>query len=503
MNEGRNEPWREELRKTLTPKQRAAIPRAVMPEIPVEYRIKVDTEVVQGLSVEQAVLEATRCLDCPDPGCVKGCPVHNDIPGFIKNVERRRFSEALAVLRRTTVLPAVCGRVCPQEKQCEGSCTYLKMKKRPIAIGSLERFVADNERLNRHEPKMEPVALSPLSVKIAVVGSGPSGLAFAGDMARRGFKVTIFEAMSWLGGVLKSGIPKFCLPNYVVNYEIEHLQKMGVEMVTDCRVGEDVTYEQLVHNGYKGIYVATGAGKPRFMDIPGEDLPQVLSAQDYLVGYNQAYCKKSIGFSLKELEGKTVAIIGGGNTAMDAVRAAIRSGAKRTMVVYRRSREELPARFNEVKFAEAEGAELMPLTNPLEYLADEEGNLRAMLVQHMELGEPDESGRRKPVPIEGAVEEIPVDMVVVSVGFFPNPPLSLPGQLQLTMQGRIVVDEDSMKSANPAIYAGGDVVRGPSTVILAMGDGRRAADSMTKAFQRLIDRTELQDTPTPSGYTPE
>lgn len=486
----RNEPWREELRAQYSAKQRTSIPRVKMPELPMPYRITVEDEVRQGLSVEQAVLEARRCLDCPDPGCIKGCPVHNDIPGFIKNIERREFATALKVLRRTTVLPAVCGRVCPQEKQCEGNCTYTKMHKPAIAIGNLERFVADNERLNHPDSQAERLPISPLSLKIAVVGSGPSGLAFAGDMARRGFKVTVFEAMGWFGGVLKSGIPRFCLPKYVVTYEIERLKELGVEMVANCHVGKDVTYQQLLEQGYKGIYVATGAGKPRMMGIPGEDLPQVLSAQDYLSCVTQSYCP-AIHVDIENLKGKSVAVIGGGNTAMDAVRAAVRGGAKRAMIVYRRGEEEMPARADEIRHAREEGTEFMCLRNPIEYVADENGNLTAMRLQVMELGEADSSGRRKPQPLEGVIEDVPVDLVIVAIGYLPNPPLTLPDELDMSRHGRILVDEESMKSSAPAIYAGGDIVRGPATVILAMGDGRRAAQSMTDAFQRMIEGTSL------------
>lgn len=486
----RNDKWRVNQRAMYTPKQRAAIPRVKMPELPMPYRVGVDDEVRQGLSVEQAVLEARRCLDCPDPGCVKGCPVHNDIPGFIQEIERREFARALEVLRRTTVLPAVCGRVCPQEKQCEGQCTYNRMRKPPVAIGNLERFVADNERLNHPDTRSEQLPLSPLSLKVAVVGAGPSGLAFAGDMARRGFKVTIFESMGWFGGVLKYGIPRFCLPKYVVTYEIERLKQLGIEMVSNCRVGVQITYEQLLQMGFKGIYVATGAGKPRMMGIPGEELPGVVSAQDYLACVTQAYCP-AVPINIDRMPGKTVAIIGGGNTAMDAARAAVRSGAARVIIVYRRDRAEMPARAIELRMAQEEGVEVMCLRNPVEYVGGgEKGRVTAMRLQVMELAEPDEDGRRRPQPVEGSVEEIPVDLVVVAIGYLPNPPLTLPQNLE-TKQGKILVDEKSMQTAAPEIFAGGDSVRGPATVILAMGDGRRAAESMTEALQKMLEHTSL------------
>ncbi len=486
----RNEKWRVDLRARLTAKQRTAIPRAKMPELDPEYRKTCVTEVNEGLSFDQAVLEATRCLDCPDPGCVKGCPVHNDIPGFIKNIERRDIRSAMDVLDRTTALPAVCGRVCPQEKQCEASCIYIKMKKKAVSIGNLERFAADYRReLREHDSRHFLPALPTIPIKIAVVGSGPSGLSFAGDMCRRGFKVTVFEALDQFGGVLKYGIPEFCLPNDVVESEINKLRDMGVEFIKDCFVGKSISWEELTKRGFKGIYVATGAGKPRFMGIPGENLPGVMTANEYLIRLNltgpSAFGQNSI-----PLTGKRVAVIGGGNTAIDAVRFAIRMGAEHAMIVYRRSTEEMPAREEEIRHAIEEGTEFITLSNPVEYVADEKGFLKSMRLQKMRLGEPDESGRRSPVPIEGAIEEIPVDIVVVSVGYLPNPPEDMP-MVNLTRQGGIVVDEDSMKSSASAIYAGGDIVRGPATVILAMGDGRRAAKSMAEAFQKAMSNISL------------
>lgn len=494
----RNEKWREELRQLHSTKQRTSLPRVKMPEVDPGYRVTCVDEVNQGLSVEQAVLESRRCLDCPDPGCVKGCPVANNIPGFIKNIERRNFSEALKVINETSVLPAVCGRVCPQEKQCEASCIYNKMKKQPVAIGHLERFVADfireSERQQQNDDKtVRDDAASqsalPLSIKIAVIGSGPSGLAFAGDMAKRGYKVTVFEALHTFGGVLKYGIPEFCLPNEIVDYEIERLKKLGIEFVKDSFVGKTISYQELQALGFKGIYIATGAGKPRFMCVPGENLPGVMTANEYLIRLNlldsQAYGKNSTS-----LAGKRVAVIGGGNTAIDAVRFALRMGAEKAMIVYRRSEAEMPARSEEIRHAREEGVEFMTLSNPVEYISDDSGFLKAMRLQKMELGEPDASDRRSPVAIPGAVEEIPVDLVVVSVGSLPNPPTSLPN-LEMTRQGGIVVDNSSMKSSSPAIYAGGDIVRGPATVILAMGDGRRAANAMAEAFERRLQSLEL------------
>jgi len=492
----RDSEWREELRKRHTTKERTSLPRVTMPEIPASYRVTCNDEVNQGLSIEQAVLEARRCLDCPDPGCMKGCPVSNNIPSFIKNIERRNFTEALEVLNLTTVLPAVCGRVCPQEKQCEAGCIYNKMKKPPVAIGNLERFVADfNREISRNTNASAAKSFRPQAspffagIKIAVVGSGPSGLAFAGDMAKRGYDVTIFEALDRFGGVLKYGIPEFCLPNDVVDAEIAKLDALGVKFVKNALVGRTISYKQLQEQGFKGIYVATGAGKPRFMGIPGENLPGVMTANEYLIRLN-LMGSEIYGQNSTSLRRKKVAVIGAGNTAMDAVRAARRMGAERAMIVYRRGEDEIPARAEEVRHAKEEGVEFLTLHNPVEYLEDENGILRAMRLQRMELGEPDESGRRSPVEIPGAIDEIEVDMVVICVGYLPNPPALLK-DMDMSRQGNIVVDGASMKSSQPDIYAGGDIVRGAATVILAMGDGRKAAKSMSEAFENIIRNTSL------------
>lgn len=495
----RNSDWRKQLRDEMSPKQRTAIPRVVMPELDAAYRVHTDREVNEGLSLQQALLEATRCLDCPDPGCIKGCPVHNDIPGFIKNIERRQYAEAIKVLNRTTVLPAVCGRVCPQEVQCEASCIYNKMGRKPVAIGNLERFAADFEReisgyvpAERHcEPEAATnTAPTPfLPIKVAVVGSGPSGLAFAGDMRMRGYGVTVFEALSRFGGVLQYGIPEFCLPNEIVEHEISKLKRMGVEFCKDVFIGKTYTYDELLGMGFKGVYVATGAGKPRFMGIPGENLPGVMTANEYLIRLN-CLGPGIFGVNGVSLDGKRVAVIGGGNTAIDAVRYAVRQGAERAMLVYRRGLDEMPARQEEIRHAREEGVEFLTLSNPVEYLEDDKGYLRAMRLQKMTLGEPDASGRRSPVPVPDAIEEVEVDLVVVSVGYMPNPPMLTDG-VELNRKGEIVVDETSMKSSASAIYAGGDIVRGPATVILAMGDGRRAAASMAAAFENAMSRIEL------------
>lgn len=471
--------WREELRKAMPAKERTAIPRVKMPELDPAYRITTFTEEVnQGLSAEQAVTEATRCLDCPDPTCTKGCPVSIDIPGFIKNVQRGRNDLALEVLRNTSALPAVCGRVCPQERQCESKCIYNRMGKQPVAIGYIERFAADSAA--SEAVRTQPV--EPNGIKVAVAGSGPSGLSFAADMAARGFDVTVFEALHEIGGVLKYGIPEFRLPNAIVDREIEGLRAAGVKFVPDTIIGKTISIDTLRDRGFKGIFVASGAGLPRFMGIPGENLIGVMSSNEYLTRINLMGAGRE-GFDTPVARGKVVAVIGGGNTAMDSSRTARRMGAEKVYIVYRRSEAEMPARVEEVKHAKEEGIELMTLSNPVEYLGDEKGRVTAMKVQRMELGEPDESGRRSPVPIPGAIDTVPVDMVIVSVGVSPNPiiPNSVEG-LDISRRGTIVINDETMQSSISDLYAGGDIVRGGATVILAMGDGRRAAAGMAEAL---------------------
>lgn len=473
---GRNAAWREELRKALSAKERAAIPRAKMTQLDPEYRIHNSEEVNRGLNADEAILEASRCLDCPTPTCVEGCPVGIDIPGFIKNVQRGDVKAAAAVLGRTSALPAVCGRVCPQERQCESRCIYNKMKKEPVAIGYLERFAADMARENNLLPEDE--IAEPNGIKVAVVGSGPAGLSFAGDMSRRGFEVHVFEALHEIGGVLKYGIPAFRLPNAIVDAELDNLRRRGVQFHPDTVIGRTFGYEDILQMGFKGMFVASGAGLPRFMGIPGENLIGVMSSNEYLTRINLMGAGTA-GYDTPAPKGKRVAVIGGGNTAMDSVRTARRMGAE-AMIIYRRSEAEMPARIEEVIHAKEEGVEFMTLCNPIEYKGDEKGRVKSVIVQRMELGEPDASGRRSPVPVEGAVEEIPVDLVIVSVGVSPNPliPSSIDG-LEVTKRGTLAVDE-SLQTSIPVIYAGGDIVRGGATVILAMGDGRQAAASMSK-----------------------
>ena len=476
----RAEPWREELRKSKPAKERTNTERVKMPELTPEYRVICNGEVNQGLTVEMAMKEATRCLDCPDPQCVTGCPVGIEIPTFIKNIERGDFKAAALAIKKTSALPAVCGRVCPQEKQCESKCLHHKMNREPVAIGYLERFVADYER--EHGEAVVPEVAPANGIKGAVVGSGPAGLAFSGDMAKLGYDVTVFEALHEIGGVLKYGIPEFRLPNKIVDVEIEGLRQMGVKFEANCIVGKTLSYDDLHEMGFKGIFVASGAGLPRFMNIPGENLIGVMSSNEYLTRVNLMEAAKAES-DTPVLHGKNVAVIGGGNTAMDSVRTARRNGADNVMLIYRRSEDEMPARREEIKHAKEEGIHFMTLCNPIEYLGDEKGHVRTMRVQRMELGEPDAGGRRSPVPIEGAIDEVPVDMVIVSVGVSPNPliPNAIPA-LEVSRRGTIVVDESTMQSSLGDLYAGGDIVRGGATVILAMGDGRRAAASMHKTL---------------------
>lgn len=476
MAEDRNVAWREELRQTIKNKERTEIPRIRMNELNAHYRATVSEEVNQGLSKEQAMEEAKRCLDCPTPTCMTGCPVSINIPGFIKNIERGEFLQAAKVLKETSALPAVCGRVCPQEKQCESQCFYkLKLKKEPVAIGHLERFAADYERDSGMVSV--PEIQSKNGVKVAVVGSGPAGLSFAGDMAKLGYSVTVFEALHEIGGVLKYGIPEFRLPNSIVDGEIVSLSKMGVEFVKNCIVGKTISIDDLKEDGFKGVFVASGAGLPRFMNIPGENLIGVMSSNEYLTRVNLMMAGDDEA-DTPVLKGRKVAVVGGGNTAMDSVRTALRMGAERAIIVYRRSEEEMPARLEEVKHAKEEGVEFMTLHNPIEYVGDDKGRVKTMRLQKMELGEPDASGRRSPVEIPGAIEEIEVDVVIVSIGVSPNPiiPNSVAG-LDVSSKGTIIVN-DNMQSSIPMIFAGGDIVRGGATVILAMGDGRAAAKSM-------------------------
>ncbi len=479
----RAQEWRETLRKSMKNKDRTNLERVKMPEVDPEVRSHTYDEVNLGLTVELAIGESHRCLDCVDPTCITGCPVEINIPKFIKNIERGDYLEAARTLKESSALPAVCGRVCPQERQCESQCFYtLKLKKEPVAIGHLERFAADYERMSGQ--LSVPVTAPSNGIKIAVVGSGPAGLAFAGDMVKYGYDVTVFEALHELGGVLRYGIPEFRLPNEIVDIEIEGLRKMGVKFETNCIIGKTISQEDLREEGYKAIFVGSGAGLPNFMNIPGENLNGIMSCNEYLTRVNLMQAADPESDTPVHM-GKKVAVIGGGNTAMDAVRTARRLGAERAMIVYRRSEEEMPARIEEIKHAKEEGIEFYTLHNPLRYEGDERGRVQRMELQRMELGAPDQSGRRRPVPVEGETVWLEVDEVIVSVGVSPNPliPQSFSG-LEVTGWGTIVVNQETMQSADETIYAGGDIVRGGATVILAMGDGRKAAKAMHAHLQQ-------------------
>ncbi|WP_281643877.1 bifunctional dihydroorotate dehydrogenase B NAD binding subunit/NADPH-dependent glutamate synthase [Bacteroides zoogleoformans] len=478
----RKAPWREVLRKRLKPKERTAIPRCPMNELDPVYRATTRTEEVNtGYTKEQAITEAKRCLDCANPTCMQGCPVSINIPSFIKNVERGEFLQAARILKHTSALPAVCGRVCPQEKQCESQCIHLKMNEPAVAIGNLERFVADYEREsgNIALPELAP----PNGTKIAVVGSGPAGLSFAGDMVKYGYDVTVFEALHEVGGVLKYGIPEFRLPNEIVDVEINNLEKMGVRFVKDCIVGKTINVEDLQKEGYKGLFIASGAGLPNFMNIPGENSVNVMSSNEYLTRVNLMNASDPTTDTPLN-PAKSVIVVGGGNTAMDSCRTAKRLGAEKVRIVYRRSEAEMPARLEEVKHAREEGIEFLTLHNPMEYIADEKGAVKQVILQKMELGEPDASGRRSPIAIPGETVTLDIDLAVVAVGVSPNPivPKSVKG-LELGRKNTIAVN-DNMQTSIPAIFAGGDIVRGGATVILAMGDGRRAAAAMHENLKK-------------------
>lgn len=448
------------------------VPRHEMPcQDPLE-RAHNFNEVALGYTEETAIEEAQRCLQCKNPTCRVGCPVEVLIPDFIKKVAEGDFLAAAAALKVKNSLPAVCGRVCPQESQCESKCILAK-KGEPVAVGRLERFVADFE-IKFGESQFEKP--EPSGKRVAIVGGGPSGLACAGDLAKAGHSVTIFEALHVAGGVLMYGIPQFRLPKEIVQTEISNLQKMGVEILTNQVVGKVTSVDELMANGYDAVFIGTGAGLPYFMNIPGENLLGVYSANEFLTRTNLMKGYKFPDYATPVKVGKKVAVLGAGNVAMDAARTALRLGAEDVYIVYRRSRDEMPARKEELEHAEEEGIQFRLLTNPVRLNGDERSWLKSMTCLRYELGEPDDSGRRSPVAIKGSEFDLEVDTVVVAIGQGPNPLVttSTPG-LELNKRGNIVADPETLATSKPGVYAGGDIVTGAATVILAMGAGKKAA----------------------------
>ena len=474
--------WRQELRNSLSAKERIKGIRVKMSENDPEIRKTNFFEVNNGISAEDALTEAKRCLDCPTPTCISGCPVNINIPGFIKQIEKGDMKQAAIVLKSTNALPAICGRVCPQETQCEEQCMYNKLGLLPVAIGNLERFTADTERLSG-EMSMPEIA-APNHIKVAIVGSGPAGLTTAGELAKYGYDVTLFEALHEFGGVLVYGIPEFRLPKEIMRVEIENLKKMGVKFVSNYIVGRTASFDDLKKDGFQAFFIGSGAGLPKFMNIPGENLINIFSSNEYLTRVNLMKAFRFPEYDTPIVRGKSVAVIGGGNTAMDSVRTAKRLGADRAMIIYRRSEAEMPARIEEIHHAKEEGVEFLNLNNPIEYIGDERGRVKQIRVQKMELGEPDESGRRRPRPMEGSEYLIDVDVVVVGIGTAPNPLIqqALP-ELEMTAWGTVVVNDQMQSVSRPDIFAGGDIVRGGATVILAMGDGKVAAEAMHHYLQ--------------------
>jgi glutamate synthase (NADPH/NADH) small chain len=475
--------WRRDLRKAVPVRERMKTGRQPMPQRPPEERNKDFAEVNLGLAAAEAVAEARRCLDCAKPGCIAGCPVRIDIPTFVKLVEKGEFAAAAAKIREANSLPAVCGRVCPQETQCEESCNLRKASGVAVAIGNLERFVSDCERREGGAvlPKLPP----PTGHKVAVVGAGPSGLTVAGELARLGHRVTVFEALHDAGGVLVYGIPEFRLPKSILVAEVAYLERLGVELRLNFIVGRTATIDDLRAEGYEAFFIGSGAGLPNFMKIPGENLVGVYSANEYLTRVNLMRAYDFPRYDTPVFPGRRAAVIGGGNVAMDSVRTAKRLGAEQAIIIYRRSPVEMPARIEEIHHAEEEGIEFHFLTAPTRYIGDEHGRVRAMECQRMELGEPDASGRRRPVPVAGSEFTTEVDLVVVAVGQSPNPliPQTTPG-LSVGKWGTIDVDWGTMATSLPGVYAGGDIVRGGATVILAMGDARTAAAAMDERLRR-------------------
>ena len=463
----------------LTPKQRMQIPKQKMPEQDPKERAHNFDEVNYGFTRELAIKEAQRCLQCKKPTCIDGCPVDIKIDEFIDLIVQADFLAAAKKIKEDNALPAICGRVCPQEEQCELKCVLGK-KYEPVSIGRLERFVADYEMEQGIEPV--PVSAAKKGKKVAIVGSGPAGLSCAGDLIYMGYDVTVFEALHELGGVLVYGIPEFRLPKEIVRKEIRNLEKIGVRFETDAVIGRTMTIDELMQNqDYRAVFIGVGAGLPWFMNIPGENLVGVYSANEFLTRVNlmKAYRFPEYDSPMLDLHGKNVAVMGGGNTAMDAVRISLRLGARNAYIVYRRSQKEMPARIEEVHHAEEEGVQFLMLTTPVEMLGDEQGRLKSMKCIKMQLGEPDDSGRRRPIPIEGSEYLLDIDTAVIAIGNGSNPLIhQTTPDIEVNKRGNIVVDGENMKTTKKGVFAGGDIVTGGATVILAMGAGRTAAKAI-------------------------
>ena len=438
-------------------------------------RIKNFNEVPFGYTEEEAVIEAERCLQCPKPPCIEGCPVNVDIPGFIKAIRERDFDRAIKIMKNTNSLPAITGRVCPQETQCEERCVLGK-KFEPVAIGRLEAFIADWEAKRGIKIPEKP---KPLNIKVAVVGAGPAGLTCAADLSKMGYDVTIFESLHLPGGVLTYGIPEFRLPKSIVEREVNYIKDLGVKIQCNVVVGRTVTVDDLFKKGYKAIFIGTGAGAPRFMKIPGENLLGIYSANEYLTRVNLMKAYKFPEYDTPIKRGKVVAVIGAGNVAMDAARTALRMGAEKVMIVYRRTEKEMTARLEEYHHAKEEGIEFHWLTTPVRYIGDEEGWVKEMEVIKNKLGEPDESGRRRPVPIPGSEFRMKVDMVIVAIGTVPNPLVAKTTGLKTGRHGVVIADENG-RTSREGVWAGGDIVTGAATVILAMGAGKKAAKDIDR-----------------------
>lgn len=456
--------------------KREKIPRQPMPEQDPRERVKNFDEVPYGYTPELAQQEAKRCLQCKKPKCIEGCPVEVKIPEFINLIAEGDFIDAAKLVKEDNSLPAICGRVCPQETQCETLCVLGK-KEEPVAIGRLERFVADYERAQGvvELPEIPP----PTGKRVAVVGSGPAGLTMAGDLIKRGHQVTIFEALHKPGGVLVYGIPEFRLPKAIVEAEVDYLKRMGVEIKYNYVIGKILTVDEIFEMGYEAVFLGVGAGLPVFMNLPGENLCGVYSANEYLTRSNLMKAYLFPEYDTPIAKGKNVAVIGGGNVAMDSARTALRLGSDNVYIVYRRSKTELPARAEEVHHAEEEGVQFKFLTNPVRFMGNEDGWVVGMECIQMELGEPDESGRRRPVPIEGSNFTIDVDLVVIAIGTGANPVItSTIPNLELNKWGYIVADPETGKTSRHGVYAGGDIVTGAATVILAMGAGRKSSNAI-------------------------